>query len=92
VQICEESIEVEIPPLPVEGVEIERDVDGYWAEVEKADEVDVVDWEDELHEEVDAGNARDVHGWNELRKQIELDLKKGERTLSISQTIKLLLL
>ena len=75
---------MEIPlPLPVEDVEIGRDRNGYLA-----DEVDIMDWEDELHEDVDAGNVRDVRGWNKLRKQTELDLKEGEKTLPVSQTTK----
>ena len=90
VQICEESINVEIPPPP--PIEDVRDRDGYQA-VEAANDMNMLmDWEDKLHEDIDAGNARDVHGWNKLQKQIELDLKKGEKTLPVSQTTKLLLL
>ena len=68
-------MEVEIPLLP---------------EADDSEEGDVMDWEDELHNNVHP--TTDIRGWEELHKQIDVDLKKGEKTLPVSKTRKLMLI
>jgi hypothetical protein len=76
VRICQESVEVEIPPQEAMGVSDEE----------------AMDWEDELHEQTDVAPSAEIRGWEVLRAQIDRDLKKGEKTLPVSQSRKLLLI
>jgi hypothetical protein len=101
VQIQQESVEVEIPPVveaQQETVEEDGDVEDSNVEdgnVEdsnvKDGDVETMDWEDELHAETDAGNLPNIQGWDKLRQQIEADLKKSEKTLPVSQLTKMII-
>lgn len=88
VDIREESVEIHIPPRlsPTPPTSLADSVN---VENLPLDDDDM-DWEDELHVDVIAGE--DIRGWGELRDQLDKELKQGEKTSPVSQTRKLLVL
>ena len=100
VEICEEegiSLELDIslpsgPEVQIREKSVEITIPAASGSDSWEFEGNEMDWEDELHEEVNSGTAMDIHGWDELHSQIEANLKKDRKTLPVSQSTKLHLL
>jgi hypothetical protein len=101
VPIRQESVEVQIPPSPTPSPRQDvTDLPPSPPNLAPPPETDTrmlsdgeaMDWENELHEQTDDVPSVDISGWDVLRTQIDKDLKKGKKTLPVSQLRKLLLI